>query len=92
MRLPNQAASVARAPLAAAPADGARIMPANVLQWLCRFYNFPWCRPAEPCYYTHTDTRCWGVVLMCKHRGWTASGKACSGSWHACGVCFGLPF
>jgi hypothetical protein len=70
------------------------VRPAGLIDILCD--NFPWlpfCEPpAETCQYDRTDTSCWGVALMCRDRGRTASGKDCRGGWYPCGVCLGLPF
>lgn len=65
----------------------------GLLDWLCKWFDLPWCdAPEEPCYYDRTDTKCWGVVLMCKDRGYTPSGRACSSGWYACGGCIGFPW
>ena len=60
---------------------------------LCKWFELPWCdEPKERCVYDRTDTSCWGVVLMCKDRGRTATGELCSGGWYVCGACLGLPW
>lgn len=93
MLLPQQSPGVRTGTsLAASEASGA-ILPAGVFDWLCNWFQLPWCDPPrEACYYHRTETSCWGVVLMCKDRGHTAAGRSCSGGWYACGICLGLPF
>ena len=70
------------------------VRPSGLVDILCD--NFPWLpfcgRPAETCHYDRTDTSCYGVVLMCRDRGKTDSGKNCQGGLYPCGVCLGLPF
>jgi hypothetical protein len=94
MRIPNQSAGVERtAFLRMIPASRQEVIPAGVLDLLCNWFDLPWCdEPKEQCIYDRTDTSCWGVVLMCKNRGWTASGRPCSGGWYACGTCLGFPW
>jgi len=93
MRLPIQSAGILRnVSTNSIRADGQGIS-SSFHKFLCNWFDLPWCdKPAEPCYYDRTDTSCWGVVLMCKNKGWTPSGKACSGGWYACGVCLGFPW
>jgi hypothetical protein len=91
--LPKLSAGVRRTPLTATRPGAPGVIPAGLLDLLCNWFDLPWCdEPKEPCIYDRTDTSCWGIVLMCKNKGWTASGKACSGGWYACGACFGFPW
>lgn len=93
MRIPNQSASVMRTTFSINRIVASDVIPSGLFDWLCNWFEFPWCEnPRETCIYDRTDTKCWGVVQMCKDRGWTASGKSCSSGWYACGVCFGLPW
>lgn len=89
MRIPSQSLGVLNSP----QAEPLQVIPSGFFDDLCSWINFPWCdAPQETCYYDRTDTSCWGVVEMCKDRGWTASGKSCASGWYVCGACLGLPF
>lgn len=92
--IPPQSPSVCRsASFAHIGAGGPAVVPAGPFDWLCKWFKLPWCdAPEETCHYDRTDTKCWGVVEMCKDRGWTASGKSCSSGWYACGICLGFPW